>query len=104
MNKQKRQGIADAFRACLPHLWDGKGEDPPLWKEEFICHALEESDSQGWRRAREVVENRLENCGTLFDWVSKQIGHEKFNAEHTRERMQAHRKAWVLKLIEEFEQ
>lgn len=101
MNKQKRQGIADAFRACLPHLWDGVHCSDGT---TYICWALERSNSSHYRSAQRIIEKRLGDCESLEAWLYEQIGEKRFDAECTDKRLQAHRKAWVLKLIEEFEQ
>lgn len=103
MNKKERQGIADAFRACLPYLWNGI--DVRFGNSsKFICYALERSYSPGRLMARKVVEKRLENWKVLSDWLRIQIGEDRYQAEANEQRMQAHRKAWVLQLIKEFEQ
>lgn len=100
MNKKERQGIADAFRACLHYLWDGKGSLPRA-QSVFICDALSMA-GKGW--AREIVMGRLCGFPALGAWLLHQIGEERYQAEVTNQRLQAHRKAWVLQLIEEFEQ
>lgn len=101
MNKQERQGIADAFRACLPHLWDGVSKSAGV---TYICYALERCWSAHHRAAaRRIIEKRLGDCESLDVWLCEQIGRKRFDDEFTDERMQAHRKAWVLRLIEEFE-
>ena len=102
MTRTERKQIAAAFRACLPCLWDGKGECPND-KTEFICWALEESRHEHGRAAQWVVMGRLCGCGEFSNWLFRQIGVNRYAKEVTPERLQAHRRAWVRKLIKEFE-
>lgn len=62
MNKKERQGIADAFRACLPYLWDGSLLSAGT---TYICWALERSNSAHYRAAQRIIEKRLGDCETL---------------------------------------
>lgn len=102
MTRTERKKIAAAFRACLPHLWDDVGErSDDKWA--FICDALMLSGHEHSRAARTIVAARLCGFATLNDWLHSQIGGKRYRAEFTWERMQAHRRAWVLKLIKEFE-
>lgn len=102
MTKQERQGIADAFRACLPHLWDGVGKRQ-AHKAMVICHALEKTNHISNVDAKLIVRGRLGEFSIVEDWLSDKIGKRRFLAECNLRRMQSHRRAWVLKLIEEFE-
>ena len=102
MNKKERQGIANAFRACLPYLWDGVGKRP-YDKSTFICTALQFSGHEHYCAARTIAADRLCGFATLNQWLHNQIGEKRYYAELTWERMQAHRRAWVLKMIKEFE-
>lgn len=104
MTRTERKQIAAAFRACLPYLWNGS-EPFTVWKEEFICYALEATDERYSEQARRIVSDRIGGgpyC-TLNDWLILKIGKERYIKEVTPKRMQAYRRAWVRKLIKEFE-
>lgn len=102
MTRTERKQIAAALRACLPYLWDGKGKCPNH-KARFICTALEGSRHEHSRAAQDVATYRLRGRYTLNDWLKEQLGYKRYRAEVTDRRMQAHRRAWVFRLIEEFE-
>lgn len=102
MTKQERQGIAEAFRACLPYLWDGTAERQEN-QGAVICFAMCLSGHKSSEVAQGIVISRLGGHETLSVWLGNTIGRERFRSEYTQQRMQAHRRAWVLKLIEEFE-
>lgn len=99
MTRTERQGIADALTACLPYLWNGFFGCTQSPRQEFICHALRESGHTDWLFAKQVIDNRLKGEGSLCDWLLAQGIRQKYI---TFARIQAHRKAWVKQLIEEF--
>ena len=115
--------IADAFRKCLPYLWDGQGArcERPL----NTCGALGRAYLEGeigrnaLARCKGVVMDRLEGNWTVADWLAEkgfiEGGRElrDYRAYTTRTRVrvpkivrqiQQYRHAWVQALINEFEE
>ena len=101
MTKAERQGIADALRAALPFLWDGKSKDS---KSLYICHALMNSRHPFEKSAVRVIMNRIEATGhctnNLYGWLVHAAGID--HKTITFQRLQAYRRAWMLELIKEF--
>lgn len=95
--KEERRQIAQAFRAAKGLLWDGIGPCPSAEKMA-ICFVLDESGHPFEEAAREVIAERLDGWITLGDWLR-----EQGITEWTSQQLQAHRHAWLDKLIDEFE-
>lgn len=92
------------------------------WKEQFICHALEETYKQNYPlkssfeslcELKSLIKERMSNEYTLEDWLVKYHGivepswNPRTKAEEEAEvkhidKMQATRHAWVDSLIAEF--
>jgi hypothetical protein len=101
MKQADRQKIANAIRAGLPYLWNGRG----IWgneKTEYICFAIDRTwglgrASNAVAAAKAVIHQRIAPYSTVEDWLEaqgvKRIGYRK---------LQAYRKAWMKLLIEEF--
>lgn len=96
MNKRTAQGIANAFRAAKHRLWNGLGSTDGY--RSVICFALGDGRSAG--RAREIVMLRLSPHSTLTDWLYGQ-GVDMDVAPISA--LQAHRHAWLDRLIAEFD-
>lgn len=99
MKQVERQKIAYALRESLPYLWNGRRE-AIYGKSEFICFALNRTAWSGAQRVREaqkMIHSRIAPHATVECWLEaqgvKRIGQRK---------LQAYRKAWMIKLIEEF--
>ena len=94
-----RKAIAAAFRAAKSNLWDG---EPSFYVDKFtfICNALMFSKHEAWYAAREVIKARLLPFHCLTSWLE----HKGIDAkDYPPECLQAHRHAWLDKLIAEFE-
>ena len=101
MGPATRNSIAEAFTACLPHLWNGKSDMRFLEKTAHICFALCRTKHPAYYLATSVITHRLGNSSTVQHWLFMQgIPVEAM----THPRLQAHRKAWVKQLIKEFSQ
>ena len=97
--------IAAGFAAAKQYLWDGEFFQNPLYLPIHICTALcRASDRRKItvkvrKRCQEIISQRIDKCPTFESWlISKGVK----NAELTRQRMQAHRHAWLDLLIKEF--
>ena len=102
MKQDDRQKIANAIRAGLPYLWNGRG----IWGNEktvYICFAIDrtwgyDSAGQVWiAAAKAVIHQRIAPYSTVEDWLEAQ-GVKRI----TNRKLQAYRKAWMRSLIEEF--
>lgn len=94
--------IAAGFAAAKQYLWDGVSPD---YLPIHICTALcRASDRRKItvkvrKSCQEIITQRIDSLSTLESWlIYKGIK----NAELTRQRMQAHRHAWLDLLIKEF--
>lgn len=96
--KKQRRGIAEAFRAAKARLWDGNGSWP-FDRDRYICRALENCGHPSKKVAKEIIRTRLRGAPSLGWWLSEVHG-----IDGTQSQLQAHRHAWLDKLIEEFEQ
>lgn len=97
----QREAIAKAFRAAKPRLWDGV-QPRGWWYTSQICFAVVEGlGGRGARHACEEVTRRLEGSVTMRMWLLEVA---RVPSGHlTPERVQAHRHAWLDRLIAEFE-
>lgn len=103
-NKQ----IARALVKAIPHLWNGVSNF--YQGQTYICHAIRSGDNRSWDHlsqatvaAIEIIENRLiinGNRKTFRTWLSWQPNVK--SKDMTDQRVQAHRKEWLLMLIKEF--
>jgi len=95
-----RKEIADVFHKAKDYLWDGKGL--MFGQNEFICHAISRTRTDWYarREARKIVMKRIYPFYTFDSWLSQQpsVKHK----DMTVERVQAHRRAWLNKLVAEF--
>lgn len=85
-------------------LWDG-GDDTEHCKDEYICYALlhaASTPSQGRlaQRIRDSIEVRLHPWNNLYSWLRYEANIP--DKMLTNERVQAHRLAWMNKLIKEY--
>ena len=108
-NKQ----MADCLRQAKKHLWDGKDEDSPKAYIWGICSAVDKTRANPKTKAAiwEIISERLEGKLTLTAWLRSRgisLRVETYMGYTGREKtdypaIQAHRKAWMNKLIKEFE-
>ena len=91
---------AAALRAALPLLWDGVGVSKILrcGYSDFICHCLESAAAPGEREVRMEILRRLEGEETLDRWLI-----QKHRIKGDPKQIQAHRRAWMLLMIQEGE-
>jgi hypothetical protein len=99
MKQANRQRIANAIRAGLPYLWNGRILNNN--KTSFICFAIDEphgySNDPDAEAAKKVIHKRIAPYTTVEDWLEAQ-GVKRI----TNRKLQAYRKAWMRSLIEEF--
>lgn len=98
LTKAQRRGVAAAFGACKKYLWDGRSSG---CLTPYICWALADSEHRYALVAQDVIEKRLMGHPTVSSWL-RSVGVPP--EDLTGKRLQAHRHAWVNKLIEEFSQ
>jgi len=98
MKQIERQKIAYALRESLPYLWNGR-HGAIYGKSEFICFALNRSAWSGdrVREAQKMIHSRIAPHATVECWLEAQ-GVKRIS----QRKLQAYRKAWMIKLIEEF--
>lgn len=103
----KLERLSDIFTACKAHIIHPDcGPTADTGKCRYICDALGKMYSSGeisetrWAQAVGIIQRRLgsRNCD-LGDWLISQGVPED---ELTFSRMQAHRLAWLDRLVEEF--
>ena len=98
--------IAAGFAAAKKYLWDGVSPQIVMFHLPApICTALARASDRRKitvkvrKRCKEIIAQRIDRLSTLESWLnSKGVK----NAELTRQRMQAHRHAWLDLLIKEF--
>ena len=110
-NPATRQRMAKCFKEAVQHLWSGNGAYVDMPGCRYICTTFDyTSASAATRRACErLIEQRLGNYASVEEWLKA----NKCIPRHFSEsdlvgnlwpKIQAFRKAWLLKLAEEFSQ
>lgn len=105
---------ARALRAALPLMWDGIG---PQHHYRYICFALGAVGSEkphlllGTEYAKKEILHRLgldpveggldQRYHVMESWLAQQLGVKE--KDLPKPAVQAHRKAWMQQLIDEFE-
>lgn len=110
-NLATRQRMAKCFKEAVQHLWSGNGAYADAPGSRYICLTFDcTSASAATRRACErLIEKRLGSCASVEEWleVNKCVP-RNFNESDLVgslwPEVQAFRKAWLLKLAEEFSQ
>lgn len=103
--------ISELLTEAKKYLWDGKDEKEleRLDKSEYICFAIlsaarnnpnEIANHATYLRCRRVIEARLFPCNGFYSWLHYEAKIPQTML--TQERVQAHRLAWMNKLIKEF--
>jgi hypothetical protein len=103
MNKNKiptNKQIVKALKQSLLRLSDGV---EPKGRSSYICFAVHNTKASLFVKdhiSRNIIMPRLNGCASLNGWlISRGIN---LNIPERKKLLQLHRKAWVLKLIEEF--
>ena len=97
--------IAAGFAAAKQYLWDGVSFQNPFYLPIHICTALcRASDRRKItvkvrKHCQEIITQRIDRHPTFESWL---ISAGVKNTEITRQRVQAHRHAWLDLLIKEF--
>ena len=110
-NLATRQRMAKCFKEAAQHLWPGNGAYADTPGCRYICLTFDYTRaSAATRRACErLIEKRLGSCASVEEWLK--VNHcipRNFNESDLVgslwPEVQAFRKAWLLKLAEEFSQ
>ena len=105
-----RQRMAKCFKEAVQYLWSGNGAYVDMLGCRYICPTFDyTSASAATRRACErVIANRLGNYASVEEWLEANKCIPRFNemdlVGSLWPEVQAFRKAWLLKLAEEFSQ
>lgn len=111
-NLATRQRMAKCFKEAVQHLWSGHGAYADTPGRRYICFTFDStSASAATRRACErLIHKRLGSCASVEEWLEANhciplnfdepgpVGGSLWP------KIQAFRKAWLLKLAEEFSQ
>ena len=111
--KEQRKQIAEDLRLCKQYLWDGvsdRGIDVNGYalRVNDICHAIARAAKFTYPYAdfmrrtyltRRMIMGRLDGWLSFWGWLRAQ---GVPNKDLTTEAVQAHRHAWVDRLIKEF--
>ena len=110
-NLATRQRMAKCFKEAVQHLWSGNGAYANTPGCRYICLTFGyTSASAATRRACErLITNRLGNYASVEEWLeANKCIPRNFNESDLVgslwPEVQAFRKAWLLKLAEEFSQ
>ena len=110
-NLATRRRMAKCFKEAAQHLWSGNGAYADTPGCRYICLTFDYTRaSAATRRACErLIEKRLGSCASVEEWLK--VNHcipRNFNESDLVgslwPEVQAFRKAWLLKLAEEFSQ
>ena len=110
-NLATRQRMAKCFKEAVQHLWSGHGAYADTPGRRYICITFGyTSASAATRRACEsLITKRLGNYASVEEWLKvNDCIPRNFNESDLVgslwPEVQAFRKAWLLKLAEEFSQ
>lgn len=97
-SKKTRKTFVELLKHAKKNLCDGT--DPNLNKSEYICFALPFTYTANELKIE--IHNRLAPHNNVWSWLHKKVG---IPQRYLNQRnVQAHRLAWINKLIEEFSQ
>ena len=106
-----RQRMAKCFKEAVQYLWSGNGDYADTPGCRYICLTFDyTSASAATRRACErLIEKRLGSCASVEEWLEANRCIPRYFSEsdlvgNLWPNIQAFRKAWLLKLAEEFSQ
>ena len=97
--------IAAGFAAAKKYLWDGVSPQTRVYSPIHICTALARASDRRKitvevrKHCQEIITQRIDRHPTFESWLIS-VGVK--NTELTRQRIQAHRHAWLDLLIKEF--
>lgn len=94
--------LAQVFEEAQTKLWDG--DKRHNFGKMYICHAIDNVyvPSQNKDKAREIIQERLQGWPTVEEYLHYE---EKVpESKLTSKKVQAHRKAWLQSLVEEFKE
>ena len=110
-NPATRQRMAKCFKEAAQYLWSGNGAYANTPGCRYICLTFDRtSASAATRRACErLITNRLGNYASVEEWLKvngciPRNFSESDLVGNLWPKIQAFRKAWLLKLAEEFSQ
>ena len=107
-----RQRMAKCFKEAAQHLWSGNGAYVDMPGCRYICLTFGyTSASAATRRACErLIHKRLGSCASVEEWlkvndcIPRNFDETDPVGGNLWPKIQAFRKAWLLKLAEEFSQ
>ena len=111
-NLATRQRMAKCFKEAAQYLWSGNGAYANTPGRRYICFTFDStSASAATRRACErLIHKRLGSCASVEEWlkvnrcIPRNFSESDLVGGNLWPRIQAFRKAWLLKLAEEFSQ
>ena len=110
-NIATRQRMAKCFKEAVQYLWSGNGAYADTPGCRYICLTFDRtSASAATRRACErLIEERLEKYASVEEWLEAnkcipRTHYDRHPSGSLWPEVQAFRKAWLLKLAEEFSQ
>jgi len=110
-NLATRQRMAKCFKEAAQYLWSGNGAYADMPGYRYICVTFDNTNaSAATRRACErLIDKRLGSCASVEEWLMvndhiPQTSDERNPVGNLWPKIQAFRKAWLLKLAEEFSQ
>ena len=106
-----RQRMAKCFKEAVQYLWSGNGAYANTPGCRYICVTFDSTNaSAATRRACErLIDERLGNHASVEEWLEANKCIPRYFSESDLvgslwPEVQAFRKAWLLKLAEEFSQ
>lgn len=107
-----RQRMAKCFKEAAQYLWSGNGAYANMPGYRYICFTFDHTSASAATRAacERLIEQRLGSCASVEDWlkvnhcIPRNFGDDRYPSGNLWPRVQAFRKAWLLKLAEEFSQ
>ena len=110
-NLATRQRMAKCFKEAAQYLWSGNGAYANTTGYRYICPTFgSTSASVATRQACErLIAERLGSCASVEEWLKVNHCIPRNSSEsdlvgNLWPKIQAFRKAWLLKLAEEFSQ
>ena len=105
LSVESRTNALNAFKACLPIIWDGREEgryekdEDGRYKQTYICCALQYGPYSHWSSAVSIIERSLGDAYTYESWL-RANGVEHPHKQYTTVEIQAARVRFVNACIE----
>ena len=107
-----RQRMAKCFKEAAQYLWSGNGSYADMPGCRYICFTFDRTSASAATRAacEMLIAQRLGSCASVEDWlkvnrcIPRNFDESELVGGNLWPRIQAFRKAWLLKLAEEFSQ